>query len=255
MPLILISAAGTMFLGVLGAVSSTAIRRILAIHVISQVGYMILGVGLATELAVAATVLYMVQHMIVKCSLFLCCGLIEGQAGTDELARLGGLAKRDVPLAVLFFIAAMSLVGLPPLSGFFGKFLLVKESFAFTTFRGGWILAGIAVATGVLTLVSMAKIWTYAFWSPTREHVICDVDGGTLPRSRGGLIVTGALVALALSVGLGAQFYLDVARVAARNVLDRRDVYVTAVLGPDEAAVAAEPVAFAGDAPHEGVLP
>ena len=235
-PIILVSAGGTMFLGVLGAVSSGTIRRILAIHVISQVGYMVLGIGLATEAAVMATIFYMVQHMVVKCSLFLCCGLVQAQDGTDELDRLGGLMRRDMPLAVLFFIAAMSLVGLPPLSGFFGKFLLIGESFAFEEFRGfGVALAVLAIATGVLTLVSMVKIWRYAFWGirPAERHE--QVPAVTNPRTTGGLWATAALVGVALSVGLGAQLYLDVARAAAKGVVDS-DAYVAAVLGQTVAA-------------------
>jgi multicomponent Na+:H+ antiporter subunit D len=216
-----------MFLGVLGAVSSHSVRRILAIHVISQVGYMVLGVGLGTELAVAATVLYMVQHMVVKSTLFLCCGLIERYAGTDELARLGGLLKRDAWLAALFFVAALSLAGLPPLSGFFGKLLLLLESLRM---RGvaGYTLATLAVVTSLLTLLSMLKIWSFAFWSPAPAGV----EQSPRPQRRvAGLVVIAAMVVLALSLGFAAEQYLKVARVAARGVLDPRP-YVRAVLGP-----------------------
>lgn len=225
-PIILISAGGTMFLGVLGAVSSHNVRRILSIHVISQVGYMVLGVGLGTELALAATVLYMIQHMIVKSTLFLCCGMIERYAGTDELERLGGLLKRDPWLAALFFIAALSLAGLPPLSGFFGKLLLLIESLRMRS-TGGYILATLAVVTSLLTLLSMLKIWSFAFWSPAPATL----ENAPRPQRRGaGLIVIAAMVLLALSVGFGAEYYMDVARVAARGVLDPRP-YVSAVLG------------------------
>ena len=239
-PLVLVSAGGTMFLGVLGAVSSRTVRRILSIHVISQVGYMVLGVGLAlsagadeaAELAVAATLLYMVQHMVVKCSLFLCCGLMEKYAGTDDLDGFGALLRRDRALGALFLIAALSLVGLPPLSGFFGKYLLILGSFS----RGdgwGYALGGLAVATGALTLLSMAKIWSYGFWSPappgTRTATL--PDGYRPPRRGAGLACVGALVALALSVGLFAHLYFDLASAAARSVV-RPGGYIRAVLGP-----------------------
>ncbi|MEM6561484.1 MAG: proton-conducting transporter membrane subunit, partial [Planctomycetota bacterium] len=214
LPLILISAVGTMFGGVLGAVSSTRIRKILAIHVISQVGYMVLGIGLATKVALAAVVLYVVQHMVVKCALFLCGGLVIGRTGTDDLGRLGGLLKRDVPLAVLFFIAAMSLVGLPPLSGFYGKFMLVTESFARSDWQG-YVLGGFAIITGVLTLVSMVKIWNYAFWNKEQPGVAGDpVDMSNAP-SLWGYVAAGFLVTIAMSVALGAQGYLHLANIAA----------------------------------------
>ncbi|MEM8875554.1 MAG: proton-conducting transporter membrane subunit [Planctomycetota bacterium] len=232
LPLILISAVGTMFGGVLGAVSSTRIRKILAIHVISQVGYMVLGIGLATKVALAAVVLYVVQHMVVKCALFLCAGLVIGRTGTDDLGRLGGLIKRDVPLAVLFFIAAMSLVGLPPLSGFYGKFMLITESFARTDWQG-YVLGGFAIITGVLTLVSMVKIWNYAFWNKEQPGAPGDVPIMSNAPNTVGYFATGFLVLIALSVAFGAQGYLNLANVAAEQMLDA-EAYVSAVLG-DEA--------------------
>ena len=126
-PLLAISAAVTMFLGVLGAVSQNNVRRILAVHVISQVGYMVFGLSLMTTAGLAGALYYMVQHMVVKSSLFLCCGVMERHAGSDDLDEVGGLLTRNRFLGVSFFVAAMSLVGLPPLSGFFGKLVLVRE--------------------------------------------------------------------------------------------------------------------------------
>lgn len=230
MPILLVSAGGTMFLGVIGAVSSNTMRRLLSIHVISQVGYMVLGVGLATELAIAAALFHVVHNMIVKSSLFLCCGLMERYGGTDRLDALGGLARRDVWLATLFFIAAISLAGLPPSSGFFGKLLLIRESFFFApNSRLGYILAGLALATSVLTLLSMLKIWSYSFWSKASERV----TASAVPTGRrSALAMIALLVVVAISLGLGAGEYLKVMRVAARNVLDPTE-YVAAVLGDE----------------------
>ena len=237
-PALLVSAGGTMFVGVLGAVSSMQIRRILSVHVISQVGYMILGVGLATRLAVAAVVLYMVQHMIVKSALFLCGGLVMARDGTDDLRHLGGVARRAPWLGVLFFIAAMSLVGLPPLSGFYGKFLLIREGFRFEEFPWyGVPLAILAIVTGVLTLASMAKIWTYAFWGPEPESRRPMVPSMSLAPTRTGLLATGALVVAALAVGLGANVVLGVGQTAADGLLDS-GAYVAAVLGEGVVQVA-----------------
>ena len=253
-PLVLVSAGATMFLGVLGAVSSRTVRRILSIHVISQVGYMILGIGLAmlalssgiagaralAAVALAATLLYMVQHMVVKCCLFLCCGVIERYAGSDDLDRFGALVKRDKWLSVIFLIAALSLVGLPPLSGFFGKFLLIRASFAW----GGTVgitLGALAVATGALTLLSMAKIWAYGFWSPAPEGSPTDVLPDTYrpPRRYGALLPATGLVLIALSVGLGAPLYYSVATRAAQGLVDPSS-YIRAVLGPNVTAPTAE---------------
>jgi multicomponent Na+:H+ antiporter subunit D len=170
----------------------------------------------------------MVQHMIVKSSLFLCCGMMERySAGSDDFSRLGGLLRRDAWLATLFFVAALSLAGLPPLSGFFGKLLLLIESIRYKWPAWGYVLATLAVVTSLLTLLSMLKIWCFAFWSPAPEAI----ERSPRPSHRAvGLLAASCMVLLALSVGFGAQQYFNVARVAARNVIDPRP-YVSAVLG------------------------
>ena len=238
-PLILISAVVTMFLGVLGAVSMHTVRRILSIHIISQVGYMLMGIGLgitaisgltpaqtldSKELAIAGAIFFIIHNMVVKCCLFLCGGLMMDHAGSDNLESIGGLLKRDPWLAALFLIAALSLAGLPPLSGFFGKWILIKEGFNQQHFS----LTAFAVATSLLTLLSMLKIWSYGFWSPdqgkhTRRPEI-------RPRTASGKIAIALLVIFSLSMGLGAQTYMNASRVAARTLIDPRP-YIAAVLG------------------------
>ncbi len=247
-PILLVSAGATMLLAVVGVIGSDGVRRILSIHVISQVGYMILGVGLAmlalqvgntavAAVAVAATLLFIVHNMVVKSCLYLCGGMMEQYGGTDSLARTGGLLRRDTMLGVLFLVAAMSLVGLPPLSGFFGKYLLIRESFAGVGGPWGIALGAVAVLTGAFTLLSMAKIWVYGFWSPPAEGSLSATRSLDFrpPHRVGGLLPIAGLVVLALSMGLLAHFYYDVAIAAGRSVVDA-EAYVTAVLGPDAAA-------------------
>ncbi|MCK4873702.1 MAG: hypothetical protein KAS72_13350 [Phycisphaerales bacterium] len=227
--LLLIAAAFTMFLGVLGAVSMHNIRRILAIHVISQVGYMIFGIALLTHGGVRGCMIYMVQHMVVKSSLFLCCGVVEKHRKTDDLDKLGGMVKKTPWLATLFFVAAMSLVGLPPLSGFFGKYVVIKEGFL----TGYWWLAVFALMTGLLTLLSMLKIFCYCFWYPSAEAEPATVIA-TAPRPRVASAYVGIilLVASALFIGFGAEVVNGYADRAADIATNPRH-YVTAVLGEE----------------------
>ena len=237
-PIILVSAAVTMFLGVLGAVSMHSVRRILAIHIISQVGYMIMGIGLGMGamagmsdadmsikvMAVTGAIFFIIHNMVVKCCLFLCSGLMLQHAGSDDLDEIGGLLRRTPWLAALFLIAALSLAGLPPLSGFFGKWVLIKASFDSHYY---W-LVGFAIATSLLTLLSMLKIWSYGFWSsPQGEHV---ASPSVRPRTTGGIVAIAMLVVVAVSMGLGAQGYMNVSKVAAETAVRPRG-YITAVLG------------------------
>jgi multicomponent Na+:H+ antiporter subunit D len=233
-PVVLPAAGLTMFLGVLGAVSMNSVRRILSVHVMSQVGYMVMAVGLAItagvatenrELAVAGGVFFIVHNMVVKSCLFLCGGLMCRYAGTDELGRMGGLARRAPWLAAMFLIAALSLAGLPPLSGFFAKYVLVREAVR----SEHYVLAGVALATSVLTLLSMVKIWSYGFWSRPPGGAGQITSGDTTL----GMAGTGLLVLAALALGFGAEHVLRAARLAARPVVEP-SIYVRAVLAPEK---------------------
>src|SRR5690606_3134838 len=126
--------------------------------------------ALATESGYTGAIFYVVHHITVQTALFLVAGLIEYRTGTTQLDRLGGLARATPVLAVLFFVPAMNLAGIPPFSGFLGKLALIQAGSA----PGDW-LAYAAVAAGLLTslltLYAVAKAWNRAFWQPRDEGV------------------------------------------------------------------------------------
>jgi len=155
-------AIATMVSGVLGAAYHWDLRRILAFHIVSQIGYLLLAVALVSPAGGAAGLFFMIHNILAKASLFLIAGLMFRSAGHYDLRRIGGLYPAQPLLALLFLIAGFSLVGVPPSSGFWGKFLLVQESFL----QGRFAWGGIALAVGLLTLYSMAKIWLEGFWKP-----------------------------------------------------------------------------------------
>ena len=141
-------------------------RRILSFHIVSQIGYMLVGLALFTPLAIAGGVFYIFHHIIVKTNLFLISGIMYRYHGSYELARLGGLYRSAPWLALLFLIPAMSLAGLPPLSGFFAKYTVIKAGIE----AQSWLMVAIALIVGLLTLYSMVKIWAEAFWKPLPEE-------------------------------------------------------------------------------------
>ena len=155
-------AIATMVSGVLGAAYHWDLRRILAFHIVSQIGYLLLAAALASPAGRAAGLFFMIHNILAKASLFLIAGLMFRSAGHYDLRRIGGLYPARPLLALLFLIAGFSLVGVPPSSGFWGKFLLVQESFV----QGRFAWGGIALAVGLLTLYSMVKIWLEGFWKP-----------------------------------------------------------------------------------------
>lgn len=155
----------TMLTGVLGAVAQIEVRRILSVHIISQIGYMVMGLALFTPLALAGAIYYLFHNVMVKTSLFLVSGVMERVGGTGDLKQIGSFYQRMPVLAVLFLIPALSLAGIPPLSGFFAKLSLVQAGLAAGQF---WVV-GTALFVSLLTLYSMTKIWTLGFWKPAPE--------------------------------------------------------------------------------------
>ena len=221
---LLVLSGFTMFLGVLGAMCQWEIRRILSWHIISQVGYMVMGIGLTAipavaEIAVAGTIFYVVHHIIVKSSLFLIGGIAGRVAGSQELQRMGGGIDLAPGAAALFLVAAFSLAGMPPFSGFLSKLVLVRAGIA----GGSYFIVLVAVVTSFLTLYSMTKIWSYAFWGAKRR----EEPAGPY---RGMMVPTAALVALTVVIGFWAEPFMRLADDAARDLVDPRH-YVASVLG------------------------
>jgi multicomponent Na+:H+ antiporter subunit D len=212
----------TMITGVLGAAAQNEFRKVLSFHIISQVGYMVLGLALYTPLGLAGAVFYLVHHIIVKGNLFLVSGLARYTGGSFELDRLGGLYRYRPLLSVLFLIPAFSLAGFPPLSGFWAKLVVIQAGLAVEAF----LVVGVALVVGLLTIYSMTKIWQGAFWSPAPEGTVL---AGPLPRLMLAPVV--ALALLTLVIGFWSGPFIALAEAAARELLDPAG-YVAAVLGP-----------------------
>ncbi len=173
--LLLTVASLTMVVGVLGAISQDDVKRILSFHIISQIGYMIFGLGLFTVAGLAATVFYVVHHIIVKTTLFLVGGLIEERTGTAALRHLSGLLHLSPMLAVLFILPALSLAGVPPLSGFVAKLTLIQAGLEV----GAFITVAVSLLVSALTLFSMTKIWGGVFWGKLDEQTLARNGGGS----------------------------------------------------------------------------
>ncbi len=219
---LLVLGTTSMLVGVLGAVAQTELRRLLSFHIVSQIGYLVFGIGLFTVGGLAAAIFYLVHYTIVKCALFLVSGLAERLGGARDLAKLGGLAHLSPALAATFFIAAISLAGLPPTSGFFAKALLASAAIA----ADRWLGATIVFAAGLLTLFSMTKIWTMAFWGEP-------VHARPAPPPRAALAATALLVSFSVTLAVTAAPLYRFTYDTATQLLDRTG-YVTAVLTPGE---------------------
>lgn len=221
---LLVIAALTMLFGVVGAASQMEMRRILGFHIISQVGYMVLGLALLTPLALAGAIVYLVHHIIVKANLYLVSGLVRQAGGSFSLKRVGGLYASHGLLAIGFFIPAFSLAGFPPLSGFWAKLLIIRASIE----SGQYLLAVVAALVGLLTIFSMVKIWSEAFWKAAPDEVDLSCVHPDLSAWMLGPVLALALVTVALGIFMGPV--IDFSMAAAERLLDPQ-AYIRAVLG------------------------
>ena len=153
--LLLVLGVATMLIGVLGAASQMHIRRILSFHIISQIGYMVVGIAIETPLALASAIFFIGHNIIVKSNLFLVGGIASDLMGSENLHKTGGMWRAWPQLGIIYLISAFSLAGIPPLSGFVAKFSML---WAIVEARLWWVMAAV-IFTGLFTLFSMVKIW------------------------------------------------------------------------------------------------
>lgn len=207
--LISIAAAATMLIAVLAAIAQWDIRRILSYHIIGQVAYPMIGLGLASFVGVTSAIFYMMHTMLVQTGLFLGAGAVVRANGSYDIRKCGGLMVHQPLFAGLFALLAFSMVGIPPLSGFWAKIFVIDAAF-----RGGSIwLAVVALLVGFLTLYSLSQLWSKAFWkAPPRARRVLR----SIPTA---MIVAVALVAAStLGIGLAVEPVSEYVRAAAEQL-------------------------------------
>lgn len=225
----------SMVLGVLGALGEHTMRGILSFHMVSQVGYVLVGVVLAGSVGLAASVFYLVTYTLVKASLFLTAGAVEVQRGTGSIARLGGVAEEHRWLGLGFLLAALSLTGIPPFSGFWAKLGILGSALE----EGSALVFAAALAVSLGTLMSMLKLGTGVFWGEAGaapEGSAGNAPAGPAPATStalgAALVGPGLVLALVgLLIGLQPGPLLDLATTAGQGLADPSQ-YVAGVLGP-----------------------
>lgn len=239
-PLLLALAALTMVVGVLGAIAQGELRRLLSFHIISQIGYMIMGLAFFTPLALAGVLYFLVHNIIAKTNLFLISGVLARLRGTEQLARLGGFYRTRPWLAMFFLVAALALAGVPPLSGFWAKLMLVQAGLDVQSY----VMVAVALGVSLLTLFSMTKIWAEAFWkeAPADPATAAPAFDRPLTRAARLSLLAPVVILALLSVGMGivVEPLVALSGQAANQLLDPTG-YVNAVLGADAATAALRP--------------
>lgn len=220
----------TIVTGALGAITQNNLREIFSYLIICHIGFMIAGLGFYTEIAFVGVIFYLIHDIIVKTNLYLVAGLIYKIKGTFNIKRLGGFYKTYPKLSLLMAVPLFSLVGVPPLSGFWAKIFLIEGGFA----NGNYISVLTIILGSLITLVIIAKIWTEVFWKegvelPKREYIKYFHE--LRPRKQYAVIVPIVLLsAVSLFIGFGAEYVIKVSQHIAGNLTDT-SYYIEAVLG------------------------
>lgn len=161
-PLLLVAACLTMLVGAFGGLSQVRWRHMLSYATMASVGFILFGLALFNTSGFGAMIFYLISSVVVMFSLFLIAGYAEKLTGFQDV-RVGGMLESSPLLATGFFIAALALIGLPPTSGFIGKFALVRSAF-----ETGGSLAVLGVVcvlvASLVTLAVMARVWRWFFW-------------------------------------------------------------------------------------------
>jgi len=156
----------SMLIGVILALAQWDVKRLLAYHSISQIGYVILGIGLGTPLGILGGVFHLFNHSVFKSLLFLNSGALDYALGTRDLQDMGGLREKMPITANTNLIASMSIAGIPPFNGFWSKLLIILACIQ----SGRIIYAICAVVASILTLASFMKVQKYAFFGKLKER-------------------------------------------------------------------------------------
>lgn len=227
-------AIATLIAGALGAIVQTDLRKMFSYLIVCHIGYMIAGLGLFSEIALAGALFYLFHDIIVKTNLFLVSGIIYRIKGTMQMPKLGGLYTTYPKLSILMAIVFFSLVGIPPLSGFWPKINLFHASFL----AGNYLLIIALIGASFVTLYVIAKMWGEVFWKSSPPLINEEkeyIDEFTIlrPYSKSLLIVPVVILTMvSLYIGFGAEHIMQVSQHIANQMMDTSP-YIKAVLGND----------------------
>ena len=209
------------FFGSLGALRTYDAKRLLAYSTFGQIGFILVGIGWGTSAALAGALVYAVNHAFIKSSLLMITGVVASRTMTKtaQLAHIGGIGKTLTVTGGLYFLGALALAGVPPLNGFISKLALIQSGIAIRD----WVIVGLVVGAGVLTLLYMTRTWQLIFQQSPSENVQLKATGDSH-------LAPLILIVLCVLLGLFGSPLLDLAQQTVTQVADPQ-IYIQAVLG------------------------
>ncbi|PLT34018.1 Na+/H+ antiporter subunit D [Bacillus sp. V5-8f] len=210
----------TIIVGTIGAVGYSDVKKIIIYNIVIAVGMITFGISLMNEQGISGAIYYTIHDMIIKAALFFLVGIMAMVTGTNDLRKMGGLIQAFPYVGWSFFIAAISLAGIPPFSGFAGKLLLLEGAVEGKAYIGFSVI----LISSLLMLYSVMKIFIHGFWGKARAYK----DAEAIPVSR--LAIPAAfLVIISIALGLGTEAVYPYISQATEPLIDPA-IYINAVL-------------------------
>lgn len=218
----------TMITGALGTINKRSIRRLISYLIVCHIGYLIAGLGIYTELAMVGVIFYLIHDVIIKSNILMIMGVIYKIRETTDMRRLGGLGKDYPKFSFVVAIALFSLIGIPPLSGFWPKIQFFGESLK----AEQYFLLGAFIIASFVTLFVIARMWTEVFWKESPKPLTEEIDHFANLDFWKKFALIAPIVTLAfvsLYIGFNAEGVYEIATKTA-NELMNPSVYIDAVL-------------------------
>ena len=209
------------FFGGLAALRTYDAKRMLAYSTFGQIGFILLGIGWGTPLALVGAIVYAFNHAFIKSSLLMITGAIASRMPNKsaKLTDIGGAGKQLGKVSALYFVGGLALTGIPPLNGFISKLTIVQGGIE----AQSWLVLGLAVGAGLITLLYMMRTWQHIFKRAPDEALHLKPSGDSI-------LAPALLVSLCVGLGLFALPLVDAATVAVSRLGDP-NIYIRSVLG------------------------
>lgn len=226
--LLMVLAIFTIITGAFGALIKTNVRRLFSYLIVCHIGFMVGGLAMFSHIALMGTIFYLIHDIMVKTNMFLVAGLIRQLRGTLDMNNLGGLYKEYPKLSLLMAVVLFSLVGIPPLSGFWPKVFLFQEAFN----QQQYFFVFALIVGSFITMYVIAKMWAQIFWKDAPNDGTIEDRFAPMQFYRKVLMVLpiAILAGVTLYIGLNAEVIVRVAEKIADQLIDTTP-YVDAVLG------------------------
>lgn len=222
----------TLLTGSFGVFIQRDLRKMFSYLIVCHIGYMIAGMSMYTAVALTGVLFYLVHDIIIKTNLFLVGGVIHKIKGTLNMDSLGGMYSGYPKLSLLMAVVFFSLVGIPPLSGFWPKLFFFEAGFA----THSYVLMLAIIVASFMTLYVVGRLWVEVFWREAAYKEIGkqDVFKEMSVRGKSLLVIPVLLLAtVSLYIGFFAENVILVSQHIATELMDT-SFYIEAVLGPVE---------------------